>query len=93
MGECHQRELLFECFWPGISEADLPSLDERAAAAAAAMTDEGEPVSYLGSLLMTEDEVVICRFAGSERAARRAAESAAIPFSRVVVGTRSPLSK
>lgn len=88
-----RAELLFECFWPGITEADLVELDERAAAGAAAMSDNGERVSYLGSLLMVEDEVVLCRFSGSEASARRAAEVAAIPFARVVVGTRSPLSK
>lgn len=92
MGDSGATELLFECFWPGVSESDLLALDERALAAAASIEAEGEEVSYLGSLLMAEDEVVLCRSAGSESGARRAAAAAEIPFARMVVGRRSPLS-
>jgi hypothetical protein len=88
-----ETELLFECFWPGITPSDLLGLDERLAAAVSSTRGVDTGVSYLGALLMAQDEVVLCRFAGSELAARRAAEVAGIPFSRVVVGTRSPMSR
>jgi hypothetical protein len=86
-------ELLFECFWPGVTASDLDALDDRVAAAVAAIAGDGDAVAYLGAFVMGEDEVVICRFAGSEAAARRAAEVAAIPFARLVVGHRSPRFK
>jgi hypothetical protein len=83
-------ELLVECFWPGVREADLLDLDQRAAASVEELVAQGEVVSYLGALLMREDEVVICRFQGSEAAVRQAAAKAAISFARIVEGTRSP---
>lgn len=89
--ERRSTEFLAECFWPGVEEADLAALDERAAAAVAELAAAGEVVSYLGALLVREDEVVICRFEGSEAAVRRAANVAAVPFARIVEGTRSPL--
>jgi hypothetical protein len=39
---------------------------------------------------MLDDEVVLCRFEGSEHAVRRAAQRAAIPCERILKATRSP---
>jgi hypothetical protein len=86
----HRTEYLAECFWPGVSESDLLALDERASASAAELSADGEAVRYIGSLLMREDEVVLCRFEGSEPAVRRVAERAAIPFERILEAGRSP---
>jgi len=83
-------EYVAECFWPGVRERDLGVLDERAVVSAAELSRAGEDVRYLGSLLMLEDEVVLCRFAGSQAAVRRAAERAAIPFERILEAARSP---
>ena len=82
-------EYLAECFWPGVQETDLRDLDERARAAAAAVTAEGRSVLYLGSLLIREDEVVLCRFAGSPADVRLVAERAEIPFERILGSTPS----
>jgi hypothetical protein len=91
--EQHQAtEYVAECFWPGVREADLRALDARAATSAAELSGEGEDVRYLGSLLMREDEVVLCRFEGSGAAVRRAAERAAIPFERILEAAASPWS-
>ena len=79
-----------ECFWPGVRETDLRQLDERAQAAAAAVSDTGEEVRYLGAILLREDEVVLCRFEGGAVAVRRAAEEAAIPFERILETAQSP---
>jgi hypothetical protein len=83
-------EYLAECFWPGVRRSDLAALDQRAQAAAAESTRRGDDVRYLGSLLMRQDEVMLCRFMGTERAVRRVAEQAAVPFERIVAAERSP---
>jgi hypothetical protein len=79
-----------ECFWPGVDEGAVDALDLRAAAAADALAAAGHPVRYAGSILLVEDEVVLCEFEGEEPAVRRASETAAIPFARIVRSTRSP---
>ena len=86
----HSTEYLAECFWPGVRESDLIALDERAKASAAELSADGDVVRYLGSLLMREDEVVLCRFEGSECAVRRVAELAAIPFERILATDHAP---
>jgi hypothetical protein len=84
MTQGHATEYVAECFWAGVQESDLISLDERAMASAAALSGDGLTVRYLGSLVMREDEVVLCRFEGPESAVRRVAEQAGIPFERIV---------
>ena len=83
-------EYLAECFWPDVKEIDLAALDQRAQAAAVESTDQGRKVVYRGSLLLRQDEVVLCCFEGSEASVRRAAEQAAIPFDRILEAARSP---
>jgi hypothetical protein len=83
-------EYLAECFWPGVDEAAVHALDARAGASAGELTRAGEPVRYLGSILMREDEVVLCLFEGTEEAVRRAATRAEIPFERILEATGSP---
>jgi len=85
-----RTEYLAECFWPGVRDADLTTLDERANASAAEVSAGGDLVRYLGSLLMRDDEVVLCRFEGSEPAVRRVAERASIPFERILEVGHSP---
>ena len=81
---------IVECFWPGVTQGDVEMLDARAVAAASALTQSGRPLRYLGSILMQDDEVVLCEFEGPEDTVRRAAESAEIPFARIVKTARSP---
>jgi hypothetical protein len=83
-------DFVAECFCPGVDEAALRELDARAGASAAELAGSGEPVRYLGSILMREDEVVLCLFEGGEQAVRRAAEQAEIPFDRIVAATGGP---
>lgn len=83
-------EYLAECFWPGVDEAAVHALDARAGASAGELTRAGEPVRYIGSILMREDEVVLCLFEGTEEAVRRAAARAEIPFERILEATGSP---
>ncbi len=79
-----------ECLWPDVHEQDVQALDARAAGAAATLTAAGEPVRYLGSLLIRDDEVVLCLFQGSEASVCRAAQQAEIPYERILAAARSP---
>ena len=58
------REYLAECFWPGVTQADLVDVDKRARASADATAGTGDVVRYLGAMLLPGDEVVFCFFAG-----------------------------
>ena len=78
-----------ECFWTGVRGDDLSALDQRAERSAAGLASEGEQVRYLGSLLVRQDEVVLCFFEGSAASVRRAAEQAQIPFDRILETTGS----
>jgi Nickel responsive protein SCO4226-like len=82
-------QFVVECFWPGVDETDVRAVDARAARSTAELSAAGEPVRYLGSLLMREDETVFCLFHGPEQTVRRAAERAEIPFERILEATRS----
>jgi len=88
--EATARSFIAECFWPGVTETDVEALDVRASAAADELARGGEPVRFLGSILMREDEVVLCQFDGAADAVRRAAERAEIPFERILETARSP---
>jgi hypothetical protein len=79
-----ETSYVVECFWPGVTELDLGALDRRASASAEEASRAGQPVRYLGSILMLMDEVVLCRFEGGAAAVRLVAERAAIPFDRIV---------
>jgi hypothetical protein len=79
-----------ECFWPDVRTEDLRALDEAAGAATAALRAAGKSVRYLGSLLINEDEVVLCQFDGTSETVHAAAERAGIPFERILETHRSP---
>jgi hypothetical protein len=81
-----------ECFWTGVKESDLVALDRRVEDCVAGMAQDGHSVRYLGSMLMREDEVVMCFFEGSAANVRRAAELAEIPFERILETTRTGAS-
>lgn len=72
-----------------MQDADLDLLNTRVGATVAALAGDGATVRYLGSLLMRDDEVVLCRFEGSEASVRLVAERAAIPFERILEAARS----
>jgi hypothetical protein len=78
-----------ECFWPNVTRADLIALDRRIVRA----TDElafKNGSRYLGSILLCEDEVVLCQFEGRSEAVREVAEQAQVPFERILAADRSP---
>jgi Protein of unknown function (DUF4242) len=82
-----------ECFWPGVTRAELEVLDGRASLSAGRTSGTEQPVRYIGSMLMPEDEVVFCFFEGlSIQAIACAARRARIPFARIVGSTGLPRS-
>lgn len=86
MTDAPGQTFIAECFWPGVRETDLHALDERAAVKA----KEVDGVVYLGSVLMREDEVVLCHFRGASEAVTQAAQAAEIPFARILETAQSP---
>jgi hypothetical protein len=73
-----------ECYWPDVRETDVRTLDQRISAS---LTDD---VRYLGSVLLREDEVVLCHFEGAADAIRRVAERAHVPYERLLAATHTP---
>jgi hypothetical protein len=72
-----------ECYWPDVREEDVRALDQR-------ITDSlTNDVRYLGSVLIREDEVVLCQFEGTADAIRRVAERARVPYERLLATTVS----
>ena len=78
-----------KCYWPGVTQADLESITERAAQA-----DPGpgrDRVAYLGSLLFAADDLVLCLFRGPTRAAViQASDRLGIPCERLMEPTWLP---
>lgn len=79
-----------ECFWPGVNERDLRALDIRVNEEVGALAAQGNTLSYLGAMLMRDDEVVLCEFEGTAAAVQTAIEHAAVPCERLVEITSSP---
>ena len=79
----HAASFVAECYWPDVREENVRALDRRIAAA----LDDG--VRYLGSVLIREDEVILCHFEGTADAIRRVAEQARVPYERLLATTVS----
>jgi hypothetical protein len=75
------RNFVAECYWPDVREEDVRNLDQRIASSLA------DDVRYLGSVLIREDEVVLCHFEGTAAAIRRVAEQAGVPYERLLAAT------
>jgi hypothetical protein len=79
----HAASFVAECYWPDVREEEVRTLDQRIAAS---LSDD---VRYLGSVLIREDEVVLCHFEGTADAIRRVAERAHVPYERLLAATVS----
>jgi hypothetical protein len=67
-------------------------LDHRIESLAGSMAEHGESIRYLGSILIVDDEVVLCLFEGSLATVRSVADQAGAPFGRILQSIRTPLS-
>lgn len=72
-----------ECYWPDVEEEEVRLLDHRIVASLA------DDVRYLGSVLIREDEVVLCQFEGAADAIRQVAERAGVPYERLLAATHT----
>lgn len=68
-----------KCYWPGITETELEQLAARAEQAGSRASRDG--VDYLGSLLFSDDDLVLCP---SRAAVKQTSERAGIPCESVV---------
>ena len=72
-----------KCYWPGVTQADLDSVAERAAQPGPG--PGRDRVAYLGSLLFAADDLVLCLFRGASRAAViQASDRLGIPCERLM---------
>jgi hypothetical protein len=72
-----------KCYWPGVTEADLQQVTERATRAG--LASASATVTYLGSLLFAADDLVLCLFQGTSRAAViQASDRLGIPCERLM---------
>jgi hypothetical protein len=72
-----------KCYWPGVSETDIEQLAVRARRARTRACRAG--VAYLGSLLFSSDDLVLCLFEGPSRAAvKHTSDRLRIPCERLI---------
>ena len=72
-----------KCYWPGVAKTDVEQVTERAAQAG--LASGRTTVTYLGSLLFAADDLVLCLFQGSSRAAViQASDRLGIPRERLM---------
>jgi hypothetical protein len=71
-----------ECLLPGLTQATAEALAQRVRAELAGPATAG--VRFLGSLLMPEDEVLLCLFCGPLDEVRAVIQRAALPADRIV---------
>jgi hypothetical protein len=71
-----------ECFWPGVTRAQVEAANARARDAA--LHRRGAPLRFIGSLLVLGDEVVLFQFgAASQEDVVLVSREAKLPFDRV----------
>jgi hypothetical protein len=70
-----------ECLLPGVNQAVAEALGTQVRTE---LARSASPVVFLGSLLMPEDEVLLCVFAGLPAEVRAISERARLPFERIV---------
>ena len=76
-----------ECFWPDVDESDVQAADARIAECVRTV---GGGVRYCGSILLREDEVVLCQFEGTASGVRKVVECAEVRFERILATTTYP---
>ena len=78
---------LVERYLPGVSEAELRIALERLHEACSELSARGNPVRYVGSMFLPEEETCFCRLdADSPGTAAKANEIAQLPFARITAG-------
>ena len=82
---------LVERYLPGITPDELARARERLRGAAAALRTAGQPVRYLGSTFVPQEESCFCQFeASSAELVERACRNADVPFARITEARAYP---
>lgn len=72
-----------KCYWPGVTELELEQVAARAPRSGSSPSPDG--VAYLGSLLFSADDLVLCLFKGPSRAAvKHISDQLGIPCERLM---------
>ncbi len=79
-----------ECYWSGVRDDDLRELERRIQESVAELARQGEPIRYLGSMLIVDDEVVLCLFEGPITTVRQVTDRAGVAFERILRSTGAP---
>jgi hypothetical protein len=77
-----QEWQIAECLLPGLTLPIAEDLAQRVKAALAGRPGTG--VSFMGSLLMPGDEVLMCLFSGPQADVCAVSERAGLPFERIL---------
>jgi hypothetical protein len=82
---------LVEHYWPGITEPEFRRSAELVSASAERLAESGEPILFLHSTLVPEDEAAFCVLeAASAELVDRAYQAAGITYERLVEAVESP---
>jgi hypothetical protein len=88
---------LVEHYWPGVTAEQFGAAADRVRTSADQLASDGEPIRYLHSTLVPEDEAAFCVFeAASESLVEEAYRRAGVRFERMVAavetvsGSREP---
>ena len=79
-----------ECFWPDVNEQVVLAAGARIVGCIEALGLPGAEIRYRGSILLREDEVVLCQFEGTAAAVREVVQCAEVPFERILASTIYP---
>lgn len=72
-----------KCYWPGVTQRELEQVVARVPRSGSSSSPDG--VAYLGSLLFSADDLVLCLFEGPSRTAvKRASDRLGIPCERLM---------
>jgi hypothetical protein len=77
-------QFVVERYWPDASEADARSAMQQLRACCEHMAASGVDVRFLGGTFVPGDELLSCRFEGSEQVVRQAYARAELSFDRVL---------
>jgi hypothetical protein len=73
-----------ECYWPGVLDDELLELGHRVVHATSELAGSGGSASYLGSLRVTDDDVVLFLFRGPIGAVRQVTDRAGLRAERIL---------
>ena len=85
MGDEGAPSFIAECFWPDVREEQVEAAAARVQRGVDDLSRRGRPITFVGTILVPDDETVFYLFErASAETVREACEQASIPVGRVV---------